>query len=522
MANINQIKQIIAEINGEAEKTRRTAYLKRHRIYKDGGRSFLIEQLRREFGPESIPEMRLCPINLLKKICDKKAGLFKKAPSRYAQLPSDQALIDFYVNELKLNDVMLKWDRYLELFSNAPAYVMPKQNGKLCLYILPAYNYSVAPDEFDQTKAKYWILNSFVEEGEVNPDSDLPSATGVQSYNRILQNKSAGDQVDSNEHPEIKRNYIFWSDEEHFLCDSEGNPIIPQGIDPSIATLNPLGVAPFVNLTKDRDNEFWAMYGDDMIDLTMALQLGFSDLLTISKQQGWGQMVIKSIEEPKNSVIGLNKIVWLKQQPDSGLPQPEMQYVQNNPPIEEYKNLLLDILGLLLSTNSLDPKSIGGTLSGRDFTSGFHALISMSDTLEDIQAKQSKFATAESELWQVIAKYHNYLYENGALDEDAAALGMFSQDLEVNIVFPSIRPMESNKEKLDDIERMLALGLITKIDAIKMLNPEMTDDQIDTKMKEISIERSGQIDNIIGRDINAKDSMTKEDEDINGESQGEV
>ena len=51
MTDLSQdtVRQIIEEINGQSELTRRALAKRRHDIYKDGGKHYLIEQIKREF-----------------------------------------------------------------------------------------------------------------------------------------------------------------------------------------------------------------------------------------------------------------------------------------------------------------------------------------------------------------------------------------------------------------------------------------------------------------------------------------
>ncbi len=60
------LKQKVSEINQTNEEDRRARSKKRHDIYKDKGKAFLLEELNREFDSDAIAEFRLAPINILK------------------------------------------------------------------------------------------------------------------------------------------------------------------------------------------------------------------------------------------------------------------------------------------------------------------------------------------------------------------------------------------------------------------------------------------------------------------------
>ena len=56
--DISDVHKIIGDINLSDEEDRRQTFRRRGRIYKDGGKDFLIEYLEQEFGKEAWNEMR--------------------------------------------------------------------------------------------------------------------------------------------------------------------------------------------------------------------------------------------------------------------------------------------------------------------------------------------------------------------------------------------------------------------------------------------------------------------------------
>lgn len=483
----DEVKRAVQEILEQSEVTRRTEAKRRHDIYKDGGYRFLIEQIKREFGEDAVKEMRLAPLNLLKKIINKKSQVYKKAPQRVCELDSDQQLLDYYVEELKVNELFQKVNRYYNLLSNTCIYVRP--NGmELKADVVPSYLYSVKANEVDQTKIEGFIFNSFKEDSMIATQTSLASATGFQSYNPESGYKSLGDIIASQEKDtNLGRTYIFWTDEQHFTADSGGNVIKSDPTAGEEQFINPIGMLPVVNVAKDRDNEPWAVQGSDMVDLTMALQLGWSDLLTIAKHQGFSIMTIVSEEEPKKLTIGINKAVWLKQR--EGGPTPSISYAQAQSPLSEYKELLMDLLGLLLSSNDMDVGSISGSTNGvQQFTSGFQQLLSMADNLQAIEADKPVMKSAECEFWEIVKAWHNLMFDNNALEDEAKSFGKFSDTFEPLVIYEDVKPLESEKETLDAIKELKDMGLISRFDAMKKLHPDLSDDEIQKRLDAIDEE----------------------------------
>jgi hypothetical protein len=224
-----------------------------------------------------------------------------------------------------------------------------------------------------------------------------------------------------------------------------------------------------------------------MIDLTMAIQLGWTDLMTVAKHQGFGVLTIVSEEQPAKMEIGINKAVWLKQV--DGRATPSISYTQSQSPLDQYKGLLMDLTALLLTTNDMSPSSVGGTGSTKNYTSGFQALIENSDILEALEGDKPIFIDAEREVWEIIEAWHTYLLESGTASDEIKALGPISKDFEVQVQFAESTPLESETEIVDRITKLEALGLITKKDALKRLYPDLNNDEIESKIEELKAEK---------------------------------
>jgi hypothetical protein len=520
MAIINgvDIKAFIQEIEQQSEETRRTSMKRRHDLYKDGGKEFLIEQIQREFGRDALKEMRLAPINVLKKVINKRSTIYKQPPMRKAEETSDQDLVDFYVEDLELNQKMTKANRYFNLFSNTVLYPVPKQD-RITLHVVPPYLYSVAPSMSDPTKANVWLFNEFIEEGRVTTHDDLQSATGTQGWERDKGFKTDRDRIDSQERTTTqKRRFIVWTDEQHMTVDETGMPLM---FEETPTFINPIGVAPVVNITKDRDAEFWATQGEDLVDLCLALQIGWTDILTIAKHQGFSILTVISPEEPKKLTIGVNRAVWLKQDPDG--PTPSIGYVQAASPLSEYKDLLMELLGLTLTTNDMSANTVGGSASAKNFNSGFQALIEMSDVLEAIEQDKPVMRDAEKSMWPIIGKWHNFMFDAGVLNEDAKALGKFSDDVGISIQYSDMKPIESEQERITTVQGLSNLSLITRADSLRKLQPDLSDEDIEVKLKELDeeaeqrAERAQAMFPAISPSVEDDDDEDEEEEEEDGE-----
>lgn len=492
------LKSTIAEIESESERTRRALAKRRHDIYRDGAEKFLIESIRREFSESAVKEMRLVPLNLLKIIVQKIARVYSRPPTRKAANPSDQQLVDYYVNDLRMNELMQKANRYYVLASNTALYVRPKINptdvesNKLSFNVVPSYLYSVIPNPIDRTEIDSYIFSAFVAEGMIAPDEGLTPATGRQGFNASPGYKTDRDIVDSREKSMAQNaeQYLFWTKDWHVTTDSTGSPLMDTTQD-NEQFVNPIGRLPVVGLQKDRDNEAWATDNEGTVSICMTIASAWSDLVTIAKHAGFNICSIISEEEPTKLTIGVNRGIHLK--PTQTAPNPSISFVSQNPPLAEYEGIVTTLAKLVLMTSNVEPGSVNAS-QAQSFTSGFHQLLAMSDALEAIKADQPVMRRAEEDVWDVIKKFHNWMFDSNLLNSKARKLGRFSDDFSVSIQFAEIKPIESEQDRLARVKQLFELGLATKRDAMQILHPEMSEEDIDSKLLEISQESALRMD----------------------------
>lgn len=482
----SDVTRIIDEITQSAEKSRRQQFRRRGRIYRDGGKEFLIAHIEQEFGKQAVDEMRLAPVNALKSWVDRKSIVYARPPIRQAE-GNDQKLMDFYVDLMGLNVLMAKANRYLNLYSNAELYVIPKRkrDGTRCPYVnvMAPFLYSVSTKPSDHSAKDALIISDFSDDDQLT----RKEIVAVGSITEEKSVKASGDLVESNEAAMSQQgNYIFWTDEQHFTITKDGmvltDPLNPERV-------NPLGVIPSVTLRKEVDNEFWAMQGEDMVDMAIATQLALTDLLSIAKMQGFSVMVFTGPERPQNAEIGLTKSVWLQSR--EGQPTPTMQYVQASSPLDQYTALVDRTLEISSTTNLL-PSSI---FAGKgNSTSGEHELMKSAATMMEIESQKPVMRDAELEVWMHVAAWHNLLHDSNELPPKARELGKFSDKFSPSIIYQDMKPIETEEQRIKQVQEMDALGVLSEMDKFKKLFPEMDEKQIRAKIAEIKKEKQAAVD----------------------------
>ena len=486
--NLDEVIDLaVQNIESDEEKSRRAYALRRQKIFRDGGREFLIESLKTEFDVDSVNEFRLCPFNFLKKIVQKKSQIYKIPPIRTSTtgIGSDQDLVDFYSQELAFDVQMKKANEYFNLHSNTALYIYPQQDF-LRMKIVPPHLYSIVPDPIDRTKVLVWIFNNFAQEHEVISRDDLQAATGLEGFSRDRRTSGRDIIATQSRETDDKRRFIIWSPLSHVTINSKGAIISLDAEKGEEQFINPIGRSPIIHLQKDTDNEAWAEQGEDAADIALLLQRMWTDLATIIKHQGYGQMVVVSEEAPKRVTQGITKILWLRK--FEGKEAPSVSFISADSRISEIKETLRDMLFLLLTTNDINPSAVGRADGGSAFNSGIQALLEMSEAIEAMRSDQPTFRDSEKESWALIKDWHNYMFDIGVLRDDAKRMGKFSDDFDVNVTFAEMKPLETERDRLELIEKGRDLKLLTKREALKKLHPNKTDDEIDQKMVELEEE----------------------------------
>jgi hypothetical protein len=498
LLNESGIQQIIGEVTSDAEYNRRAESLRRHTIYKDGGKQFLIEAIEREFNKDAVKEMRLAPLNVIKKVIDKRSQVYKRPPLRTTENESDKALMDWYSQDLMLNVNMQWFNRFYNLFANTAMYIIPTKSG-LKIKNVPPYLFSLLASPKDPENVEGFIFSSF-DASRAAPRRDPGAPTGVQNFT-TNQSYATGkkDRVGSNELRLAEgQELIIWTDTEHFTVNDEGQIMQDPNKGPE-QFQNPLGTVPVVFASKSRHNQTWSTVGSDLPDLAMTIQQAWSDLLTIAKHQGYSLLTFTGKEPPEKLTMGINRAIFMKQDEDGVAPT--ISYVTASSRLSEYKELIMELLSTLLTTYDLNPNSIGGSVSLNQATSGFHALIQNADTLEAVEADKPVMLYSEQELWYKLAAYHNYLFDSQdpRLNPEARLLGKFSEDFKPQIRYHDAKPLESEQEVIENVSKLRADGLMSRRQALQRLYSDLDAEAVEQLLEEIDNERVESATNMMSR-----------------------
>lgn len=274
-------KQLIEEIEGRENLTRKFQAYKRYQCYKDKTSHYVVDLLLRQFDQDTVEEMRyaLSNISIVKKVIDKLARVYSNGVER--ELTGDEEgtkKLKTLEKRLDVNTAVKKANRFLKLEKNVDLFVKPcpvydvnggvKWTAKLEAYL--PFLYDVVEDYYDRTKAMCVILSDYQppstslaqmdgKRSPISPAVDLPTTPQANGKDEKIADTAADQKMGSGN----EKTYIFWTKNFHFTCKADGE-IIPD--ENNVQNANPLKVFNHINFSIDQDGAFWAEGGDDLID----------------------------------------------------------------------------------------------------------------------------------------------------------------------------------------------------------------------------------------------------------------
>lgn len=479
-SSLEQRKQIVDEIQSEENTSRKRVEQRKFDIYRNRQDRYVLERLNAEFGAKSTYYMRkVLSINPLPRIIDEQASLYTTEPCRHFSNTTEQQheLIESAYHYGKVDTTMRLLNRYYKLHDQAFLYLVPK-NGKLIPRALTPKDLDVIPDADDPEKAYAYILNVW--------DIDLRNtyltlnAAGVDtSYNQNDQyNQTIADDSDRL----ARSRYVVWTKDIHFTMDGYGEII-------GEVTENPIGRLPFIDVSMEKDFQFFVRRGSGAAEFTIDLLTQLSDLANISRLQGYSQAIVYSAEEPKNLQVGPSKVLWMKQDPNTPNTEPKFEFASPNPDLNASMEIINTQLKMFLSSVGLNPTVVSGKNEAKSFASGVDHLLANLDKFQASKQDMDLFRLVESQYFDIYRAWSNVMQSvsgEGELNEEFKG-PMLSDNINVEVVFKEPMAVQTQSEKEDSVIKMLDAGLITKRDALKQVYG-YDDDKVEEIITELAKE----------------------------------
>jgi len=453
-------QSIINEIEAPENKTRKALSLKQFEIFNDRQRQYVIEYLRGQFSEKTVKEMPIiASINIARRVVKQESSIYKTEPKReFYNVTTDvqEMLEELYEND-GVNDKFLKANEYYKLQGQTHLNWQLK-DGTLKPRVLLPHHLDVIPKDDDPEAGLIYIISSFDKSNYLRVDNISPTGyNGTTPSMRDGYNQRIGD----NEDYKNKKQYIVWSPDYNFIMDAYGNIISGEDVE------NPLGgIVPFVDISNSKDFEYWVRQGQSISDFSVEFNGMISDVANVVRLQGWGQAVFMGPEGllPESLQIGPNLVLRLPIDPNNPV-QTDFKYVTPNADIAGSLDFLKMNLSMFLSSRGIDPKTISMDGQTQSFTSGLERMLSMISRFEASQDDIDVFKKAEKESFEIIKAYSSAYAGSELLD-----ISQIPDDAYMTIEYHKPQMIKSEKEDLDLIQQKLEMGMMSDLEAYKLIH----------------------------------------------------
>ena len=453
-------KDIINEIESDENKARKAEHEKRFRVYNDYQREYVLKMLVSEFSAQTVSEMRTCTsINLTKRVIDEMASIYKRKPERsYKETNEAQAQgIDKIYQAAKLDTFLKRTNQKFKLHDQCCIQVLPK-SGMINLRLLAPHQYDVIPSPENPEDAWAYVISAY---DKTVSDSDVGANQDIQGnyYGSKNQKQSDGSNqaIADEDDYRIKKKYVVWTATDNLVLDENGF-IIEQ-------TKNPIGALPFIDVSEEKDFEFWIRRGSGICEFNLDFSVVLSDTCNTNRLQSYSQPVIVAEKVPESVTVGPQNILFLPLDPTRPEVKPSFEFANPNPDMKASLDLLDKLVSYFLSSRGISPKTISGDSSTEKFTSGVERLLAMIERFEASQSDIDLFISVEEKLFQLIKSWYNVINGTDALDQKYN-FGAWPEDSTVSVKFLGPEVVQTDADKEDSVIKRLEAGLINKLEAI--------------------------------------------------------
>jgi len=389
------------------------------------------EEYLNQYGFKEQDEFPLSTINLTRKIIDKISLIYKTPPDRY-----------LYKGNEKLDKDIGKYQDFLNEHSEINLGFMTVERMKNALH-----NVLFRP-MWMNGKWNPWIETEwtpiFIEGDPLTPVAYLiPVKRDVYET--------------SSQSVEEKDWFMFWSKDEYFWIDDDGNK---KFVEPFTDGVNRFGRLPFVELRKEiAVDDYWPQGAIDLVEMNQQINVLINDLNLSIRFQAYDQPWIKSIDKKDavNFKVGPHR-VWYAED-DMG----EFGTLGFNPKITETMETIRSLIQLIGWTYNVH---IDWSMQGSP-ASGFSLLIQNIDLLEARQDDVDICKIYEKEIYEVIQ------IQTEILDTDTNTLPKLDKEVRLIVDFDEIDFPINEQEKREADDWDISHNIKSEIDLIQERNPDM-------------------------------------------------
>lgn len=484
-------KKIIDEMLSVENQERKLRSFKQVEIYEDRMEPFVYEELLSMFkDPKTVKQIPQANfVNILKKVVNKQATLYRCAPKRVVSGLSEEQiekLKDFY-EDSDWNEALGDVNTAFKIQDQATLWVAPIA-GKLRPRVLYNHMIDVIPHPEDPAIPLVYMVSPF--------DRSLTRYSGAGDG-------ANGAIADADDHKLRNWKILVWTKAANFVMNGKGEIV-------SKVLPNPIGELPFIDVSRRKNLNFFLDSGKAMMDFTVKFNAALSDSWYVVKMQGWA---IGWFKGPANMVpesvdIGPGRFIHLPKNEQTG-DSLELGFTNPNADIEGTLRFLETMVSLFLSSQGIDPKEVAMRLEGRSFSSGLERLLAMLEVFEATEGDMKIMAKAERRLFDLLRRWTQVLSPTNTEGIFPPELRAAGEKAQVKVEYKKPEMVQTESEKIDLVSKKEKAGYISRKMALK--NIHNLDDEGAEEMLETILRDEAELKEL-GKTVNDEFGITPEPE----------
>lgn len=468
---------LIDSINSENNKTRKQWSLRQFEVQSGRMQQYVKEDLLSQLDRDSVKEMPIVSsINVQKAVVDKKATIYKKRPTRrFSELNNDQTkTMELIYKDMDLDEKLNKANKGYTYQDQTIGMIIPK-GGKLICRVFTMHQIDAIPSMLDPESSDGFIISAFDRTLYIENDTErkeIETATGYRG--RSTRSTASQDQdLEVSEKYQFQKyveKYIVWTNEYNFMMNGLGEILDPETLEESneVDIISPLaseGIMPFFEVSRDKDFEFFTRASNSLTDFTIQFNTELSDLANNIKMNGYAVGVLKAPSDiqPESQVIGASYL--LKLHTDDPEKVVDFSFASPNSNIGEISDAIDKLLNYFVTSEGVGGDVVNSSGMQEKAQSGIDRYLMMLSKLESHSDDYDKFNNVEIRIYEIIKAWLRVSATTNDLLPKYKMTVPESSEIEVEYYKPEM--IQTETEKLSNIEKRIDMGLVSKKMAVK-------------------------------------------------------
>lgn len=478
-------KKVLEEMRNYENIKRKEESLTDYEIYNGRIYGYVYNQLVRQLSEQTAKQMPIvASINLAERITDNEATIYTSDPKRSLLVANEsdkKPFEDLYL-DCGFNTKFQKVNKYYKLRNQGFIQVVPK-NKKISLRVLQSHHVDVIPDESDPETAYAYIVSAFDKSQYLISDQTNQVIAEPDDYKKSL------DRI------------TWWTAEYNMITDGAGK-LVGEIADNQIKEL------PFVDVSKDKDFEFFVRQGQALTDFTVQYNMFWTDFFYTARMQGFSLGVFRGDPElmPKHYFVGPNRFMVLPTNPANPDQTVDFKFESPSPDLDGLLKGISAILASYLTSKGVSPKVVSADMSSADrYSSGLERLLAMVDKFEATKEDFDLFRMVEQQVFGIVKKYQ-VLFSNTDLLNRKYWVSSSFESAEMTLRFNKPEMVQSESEKLTNLKTKIEMGISDKSLALSQLE-EISIEQAEEKILEIQQRKANDLLSIVDQAVNEAETI---------------